>query len=407
MCAFYRLSKLWYQQKKIKIHGNLIVILKLYWPLISSSLLTLSVVLLYLDDWKLSKNKIIKSLQILTFISIPLTILILSYYNVSFLDVIIYINDNKDINLHGYVTVDKEAGKAIGQGLNTIGSQIGLGATMIGVSAAVSKAIAKSGMPPLQKVGLIVDASIIGGIGHSTISAANRDYVRMENVTSITQNPNISFHINKLIDDNDYYVSPLQELLSNGEIMNYTCLGLVYILIIQLAFKLYFKENINLNLNKLLGDKTNTKLEYYLNKIIKLNLQMSVMWIWFGIIIIILGLSIDAYALHKLSINLNNFIEGYISFNPYFANTIYVPDISIKDAILNIIIANYISITAIILLMLQVLLKFHYNKNINNLYIILMLLVLIFALIFTANSYSNLYAHIDSYIKIYINLRNK
>lgn len=386
---------------------NLIVILKLYWPLISSSLLTLSIVLLYLDDWKLSKNKIIRNLQILTFISIPLTILILSYYNVSFLDVIIYINDNKDINLHGHVTVDKEAGKAIGQGLNTIGSQIGLGATMVGVSAAVSKAIAKSGMPPLQKAGLIVGASIIGGIGHSTISAANRDSVRMENAASITQNPNISSHINKLIDDNDYYVSPLQELLSNGEIMNYTCLGLVYILIIQLAFKLYFKENINLNLNKLLGDKANTKLEYYLNKIIKLNLQMSVMWIWFGIIIIILGLSIDAYALHKLSINLNNFIEGYISFNPHFANTIYVPDISIKDAILNIKIANYISITAIILLMLQVLLKFHYNKNINNLYIILILLVLILALIFTATSYSDLYSHIDSYIKVYINLRNK
>jgi len=79
----------------------------------------------------------------------------------------------------------------------------------------------------------------------------------------------------------------------------------------------------------------------------------------------------------------------------------------IKDVILNIKIANYISIAAIILLMLQVLLKFHYNKNINNLYIILTLLVLIFALIFAANSYSDLYAHIDSYIKFYIDLRNK
>ena len=87
-------------------------------------------------------------MQIFTFISIPLTILILSYYNVSLLDVIIYINDNKDLNLHGHVTVDKEAGKAIGQGLNTIGSQIGLGSTMVGGSAAVGKAIAKSGMPP-------------------------------------------------------------------------------------------------------------------------------------------------------------------------------------------------------------------------------------------------------------------
>jgi hypothetical protein len=59
--------------------------------------------------------------------------------------------DNKDVNLHGHVSIEKDAGKAIGQGLQTIGSQIGLGATMVGIATAVSKAVVKSGMPPLQK----------------------------------------------------------------------------------------------------------------------------------------------------------------------------------------------------------------------------------------------------------------
>ena len=72
----------------------------------------------------------------------------------------------------------------------------------------------------------------------------------------------------------------------------------------------------------------------------------------------------------------------------------------IKDVILNIqIAANYTSNAAIILLILQVFLKFHYNKNIKNLYIILTLLVWIFALIFAVNSYSDLRTHVDSYIK--------
>lgn len=64
--------------------------------------------------------------------------------------------------------------------------------------------------------------------------------------------------------------------------------GILFILIIQLFFKLYFKERINLKKEKFLaggGNNFNTKLEFYLNKMIKLNKQMSLLWIWFGGII--------------------------------------------------------------------------------------------------------------------------
>jgi hypothetical protein len=184
------------------------------------------------------------------------------------------VNDNENnVNLHGNISFDKEAGKAIGQGLNTIGSQLGLGGTMVGIGTAVSKTVAKGGMPPLQKAGLVVGTSLIAGLGHSLISSANRGAVKAENISSVPSN-NISSHLNKLIDDSS--VSPLQDLLFNGEMMSYVCLGILYILILQFIFKLHIKNNINLDLERLLGNNINTKINFYFNKIIKLNKQMNV-----------------------------------------------------------------------------------------------------------------------------------
>jgi hypothetical protein len=208
--------------------------------------------LFYLNGFELLNTKLFKYIQIFTFISTPFIIILLAHNHIS-IDIINCLKDNdNNIHLHGHVSVDKETGKAIGQGMNqglsTIGSQIGLSGTMIGIGGAVSKAIAKSGMPPLQKAGLIVSAGITAGLGHSFISGANRDAIRAENkTTSFISSTGIDSHINKLIDDS--HVSPLQELLFNGEMMSYVCLGILYILIIQFVYKLYFKNEINLNLS--------------------------------------------------------------------------------------------------------------------------------------------------------------
>lgn len=242
---------------------------------------TISCIFFYLDGFKLSSITIIKCIQIFSFISLPFILFLCSYYKIIFIDILHNVEDsNNNVNLHahGHVSLDKYGAKAIGQGLSTIGSQIGLGATMVGVSTAVCKALAKSSIPPLQKAGLIVGASVIGGLGHSRISALNRSDITIENITTTSvSSTDISSHVNKLVDDS--HISSLQESLFYGEMMSYVCLGLIYILIIQLVFKLYFKDKINLNLSKLLGNNINTKLEFYLNKIIKLNKQMSIVWI--------------------------------------------------------------------------------------------------------------------------------
>ena len=396
---------------QIFINYNIIIIntLESIFLSITSLLFILSLTLFYLDGFELSSVKFLKFLQIFTFICTPFMIGLVMCNHIS----IDFINSVKDgdnnVHLHGHVSVDKETGKAIGkgisQGLSTIGSQWGLGASMVGVSTVVGKAIAKSGMPPLQKAGLIVGASIAAGLGHSSISALNRNGVAAETTTtSSTSSTNIVSHINKLIDDSN--VSPLQELLSNGETMTYVCLGVMYLLIIQLVFKLYFKDSINLNLSKILGNKTNNKLEFYLNKIIKLNKQMSVVWIWFGITIIMFGLSIDMYVIYKIYTSMDSFINVHISFNPNLINnSVYdLPDKSIKDTLLYLTITNFISIIILIVLALQIMLKFNFNfnKNINNVYIWLTFLTLMIALGLAAYSFWDLYTHIDSYVNMYI-----
>lgn len=269
-------------------------------------LFTISFVLFYLDNFKLSSIHSIRYFQIFSFIGILFIFILHILDMTNLMNIICYVND-KDINLHGHISVDKEAGKAIGQGLSTIGSQIGLGVTMVGVSTAVGKVITKSSIPPMQKAGVVVGGAIVGGLGHSIISTLNRNKVISETALS-TASASTGFNgnLSKLLDNS--HNSPLQDLLFQLEAMNYVCLGLIYILMLQLVFKFYFKDNINLNWSKLLGSNFNDRLQYYLNKIIKLNKKMSTIYIWIILIILIFGLSISAYACHDMYINIDKFI---------------------------------------------------------------------------------------------------
>jgi hypothetical protein len=185
-------------------------------------------------------------------------------------DIICFAKDNP-VNLHGHVTMNEGAGKYIGQGLNTIGSNIGLGASMAGIASAVSKGIAKSSMPPLQKAGIIMAGAVSGGFAHSIITTVNR-----KNISNV-HHDYIHSNINKFV--NDSSSSSLQTLLFDIEGLNITCLSLVILLIIQTIFKLHLKDNITLKLSGILSEKINSNLEYYINKIISLNKKMSTIYI--------------------------------------------------------------------------------------------------------------------------------
>ena len=277
---------------------------------------TLSLTTLYLDDWKLSNNTYIKCIQMFFLIFIPIYGIYCIYDlpNIFLTDIISHVKDKDGIDLHGHVSIDKQAGKAIGQGMNTIGSNLGLGATMAGIATAVGKTIAKSSLPPVQKAGVVVGASMIGGLFHSNITTINRNKIMEESINNgfrINNSSNIKSesNINKFIDDT--LSSPLQDLLLNLELINYVCISMLILLLKQIIFKFHFKDYISLKLSWLLGKDLNKSFEYYINKVITLNKKMSVIYIWLIIIILIFGLYCSLYAIHDLHTNIDSYINVY------------------------------------------------------------------------------------------------
>ena len=301
------------------IFASFVLFISSFLYFILSSLFTFSFVLFYLDDFKLSKNKWIKYVQIISFIGIPLYLTYVSYHVFTMIDIISYANDkdnniNPDVDLNATVSIGKDAAGELSKGMQTIGSQIGLGASIVGIGTAVGKGIAKSTMPPLQKAGIIVGSSLIAGLGHSVISNANRNKVLQANIStnSTTSSNCTNDGLNKLI-DNTTPSSPLENLLFDIEALNYICISLVIILVIQILFKFYLKDSISLNLSKLLGINLNNKLEYYLNIIIKLNKKMSFIYIWLILVALIVGLSFSGYASSELYNNLDSYIAVHNS----------------------------------------------------------------------------------------------
>lgn len=119
--------------------------------------------------------------------------------------------------------------------------------------------------------------------------------------------------VNTDVDINTTPSSPLENLLFDIEALNYICLSLVIILIIQILFKFYLKYSITLNFSNLLGININNKLEYYLNVIIKLNKKMSFIYIWLILIALMVGLSFSGYASGELYNNLDHYITVHNS----------------------------------------------------------------------------------------------
>ena len=73
------------------------------------------------------------------------------------------------------INVDKEGAEAIAAAIQSTGSQIGLGAAIGGLAAAASKSIVGYALPPIQKVGLIGVAEVVGGLVHCGATAINRE----------------------------------------------------------------------------------------------------------------------------------------------------------------------------------------------------------------------------------------
>lgn len=133
-------------------------------PLITNNIITFtlfgfSITLLYLDNWKLSENTLLKCIQVFSFVSMFL-LGCLFIYDIILYGNIILSDDNNKIgtrinNSLNIYTNDKEVGN----------SWVITGAMCIFIWG-VTKSIAESSMSPLQKVGIIfgVYCTLIGFI---------------------------------------------------------------------------------------------------------------------------------------------------------------------------------------------------------------------------------------------------
>jgi hypothetical protein len=110
---------------------------------ICSFLWLFSFVLLYLDNFKLSSNKIFKYIQVSSLILTPV------YLIYSLIDTIHIVNYIKDTKVN--IEIGKEAAIEISKGISTLGTNIGLGATVAGVFTAAAKGISKSSLPLYKK----------------------------------------------------------------------------------------------------------------------------------------------------------------------------------------------------------------------------------------------------------------
>ena len=277
-------------------------------------LFTLSFIKLYLDNLKLTKQGFIKYTQICSIFIIPIIVIYILYGKISMLDIISYAQDNdkNNVELHGHIHVDKQSAETIASSLNTIGGQLGLGASVTGVGMAVSKTIAKSGIPPMQKAAIVGAGAAFGGVIHSTFTSINKKESIKQGLVSSSSN-NGGFGNNtgvcKLV-DNDIS-SPLTDLLFNMQILDYICLSLIYILIIQLIFKFFLKEHTIIKLSNIIGNKLNDNLNFYFNKILLLNKKMSNIYIVIIILLLISILIFDIYIINELISDINSYIEAH------------------------------------------------------------------------------------------------
>ena len=218
----------------------------------------------------------------------------------------LHINEKDSVNLHGHVSIGKDAAAELSKGIGIVGSNLGLGGTMVGVGTAVGKAIAKSGMPPLQKVGIVLGGSILGGVSNSMISKNNENIASFNNDDASPIN-DITKNSSNFLDGNNY--TPLEGMLYDIQTASITCLSLIIILIIQLIIKLHAKDKVVLNKNSILGNNLNEKLENYINKAIYLNKKMSTIYIWLIVIMLIVGFCLTFYGSNVLFNDLDKFIS--------------------------------------------------------------------------------------------------
>lgn len=276
--------------------------------------------LFYLDEFKLSKNKYIRFIQILypiLFILIALSyILYADVFSYNVISFAVDKNVSNTVNVGASIEVSKDAAESLG-------TNIGMGGTIGTVAVAVSRSIAKSPIPPLQKAGIVVGSAAGGGaifvgtnvVNRISIAASRSSGENTQPITTSLDNSGSNFPdggVNKLLDDSTDSFSDLMLLILSIDTLACVCLNLFLILFMMILFKFFFEDNIKLNFSRFIGEKFNNSLNYYLIKLIQLNKKTSTVYIFIIFIVLFIVLAFNIYFISQLYLNLDTFIDLHI-----------------------------------------------------------------------------------------------
>jgi hypothetical protein len=186
-----------------------------------------------------------------------LTITYITYvclYGYTFLESItLYVNGDDlknlerktDITLQGKVVLDKDAGVEVARGIAGLGSNIGLAGCVGTLAAGTASVIAKSSLPPVQKVGLVLFSGVAGAViqtGANAINAQRFTAGSTDKISSTNNNISLPKDINKFIDYPIGDSSPLETLLQCIFILDFIALWSVLFLSMQFMFRFIFKD---------------------------------------------------------------------------------------------------------------------------------------------------------------------
>jgi hypothetical protein len=173
---------------------------------IISGLFTFSFVLFYLDNWKFSINKIIKCIQIISFVFAFFLTILFTYYYILLEDFWFLAKNNNNIDYYtrSDFTFYKEIHDISKQNkkLNIYENQTDLYVKMRDLQNSMASENFRAA---------------------SSVNSTSKIWIVLTNS----------------------FISPLQKLLSNEQTMNYACLTLSYIFSVQLILKTCFKDKLN------------------------------------------------------------------------------------------------------------------------------------------------------------------
>lgn len=286
-----------------------------YHVAIITAFITFIFMIFILDKFKFSDVKFLRYLQYSA-----LGILFFYIY-INFLTQTTYSTNGEDPIVSTTVVFSKEGLKHVGDGLMSVGSNIGLGATVGGTAGAVAAVIKSAPIPPAQKVVAVLIGATVGGAIHMGVTAINTGKknkisgssdLATETTSSSKYDASSPLEVNELLLNNSNYV---EDLLNSILILNICTLLLFLLFLLSLINKVILTKGINLSfINKILPKSYSNKLSNFILYFYKFFGSTNKIYSIFLIIFILLSCLGSIYFVYELISNFEQFSKDYLNF---------------------------------------------------------------------------------------------